>query len=392
MAKEKTYQTDIRKARKKAKRKKSLKKLAGLLVIICIAMIAALTSEKWLPKLRSVIENTKETVEKKSANIEAGEFPISIGETNSSEIYSYGEQFVLVTDTGITIYDGDGNKLKSIQHNLANPMGVPGGNMLLLYDIGGYSLIAVNEEGLIYSKTFTEKIILAETGSRDYAAIVTQTDKYASYMTVYDPKGNEAFLWSSGQRIVDVCMNSDGNGCIVSTIKANGGEIQSSITALSFMQTDPIYVIDNIPATVYDTFYCKGDTLWALCDSKLLHLGTDGSIISQYDYNTALSSAALDKSVAAVVEKSVERGSFDLTISGADSTDIFQISIDGECKHIACKDGLVYILIKGSLLVFNSSGEQMASYEVSNDYQSFVFIGDVMYVEDYNNIYKVTIE
>lgn len=392
MAKEKTYQTDIRKARQKAKRKKSLKKLVGATALICVILIAALTSKAWFPKLRRLLEDTKETVERSGAHIEAGEFPITIGETNSSEIYVYGNRFVLVTDTGITVYDEDGNKLRSIQHSLANPRGVEGKDLLLLYDMGGYSLMAVNEDGIVYSKTFTEKIILAETGAKDYAAVVTQTDKYASYMTVYDAKGNDAFLWSSGQRITDLTMDAGGGGCLVSTIKVNGGEFSSVITALDFRQTEPLFVIDSIHAAVYDTLYCGTDSLWVLCDTGLLHMSSGGEVLSQYDYNTSLVSAALDSKTAAVVEKSVEKDRFDLTFASSESPEIYQTSISGECRHIECKDEEVYVLVKGELLVFNGIGEQTASYDVSEDYQSFVFIGDAMYIEDYSNVYKVTFE
>lgn len=392
MAKDKTYQTDIRRARKRAKRKSHVKKLLGATFILCIALILALTSQAWLPKVQKLAKDTKDTVAKSSAKIEEGEFPIAIGETNSSEIYTYGERFVLVTDTSVTIYDSDGNKIKSVQHSLANPKGVTGGNMLLLYDIGGYSLMAIGDEGEVYKKTFGEKIVLAEIGSRDYAAIVTQTDKYLSYMTVYDPKGNEAFLWSSGQRIVDITMNPEGNGCIVSTFKTVGGEFTSVITSLSFMQTDPLFVIDNIPAMIYDTVMCEDGSLWMIGDTKLLHLSSGGQTLAQYDYNTELSAKSADSKTAAIVEKSITKGGFDLTIANTSSSDIYQLTIEDECKQVTCKDGKVYILMNGKLAVFGEAGEQEASYEVSPDYQSFVFIDDAMYVEDYSNIYKVTFE
>ena len=391
MAREKTYQTDIRKARKKAKRKKSLKKLAGFTVIVCIALVVVLTSQMWLPKLRQLVRSTADNVVKSGAKVEAGEFPIAIGETNSSEIYTYGDRFILVTDTNITIYDSDGNKIRSIQHSLADPIGVAGGNMLLLYDLGGYSLMAVNDDGEVYRRTFSEKIIMAELGAKDYAAIVTQTDKYLSYMTVYDPKGNEAFLWSGGQRIADVTMNAEGNGCVVSTFKAEGGEIVSSVTSLNFMQSDPLFTIDNIPAMIYDTVL-SDDSVWVVGDSKLIHYATDGSVISQYDYNTELTFVDADSKTAAVVEKSVTKGTFDLTIANSSSSDIHQFSIENECRQITCKDGLVYILMNGQIAVFDNKGEQLATYDVSPDYQSFVFIDDAMYVEDYSNIYKVTFE
>lgn len=392
MAREKTYQTDIRKARKKAKRKRSLKKLAGFTVILCVALVAVLTSQMWLPKLRQMLKDTKDTVVRSGTKVEAGEFPIAIGETNSSEIYTYGDRFILVTDTNITIYDADGNKIRSIQHSLANPIGVAGGNMLLLYDLGGYSLMAVNDEGEVYKRTFPEKIIMAEIGNKDYAAIVTQTDKYLSYMTVYDPKGNEAFLWSSGQRIIDISMNSDGNGCAVATFKASGGELSSVITALNFMQSDPVFTIDNIPTMVYDTVLCDDDSVWLVGDNKLLHLSPEGKTISQYDYNTTLTDSAADTKTAAIVEKSVTKGYFDLTIASTSSTDIFQASVEGECRQITCKGGNVYILMKGRLDVYDGTGKLTATYDVSPDYQSFVFIDDAMYVEDYSSIYKVTFE
>ena len=147
--------------------KKPKEKLAGFTAILCAALVAVLTSQMWLPKLSRLWKNTKDTVAKSGTKVEAGEFPIAIGETNSSEIYTYGDRFILVTDTNITIYDTEGNKIRSVQHSLANPIGVAGGNMLLLYDLGGYSLMAVNDDGEVYKRTFPEKIIMAEIGKKD---------------------------------------------------------------------------------------------------------------------------------------------------------------------------------------------------------------------------------
>lgn len=389
MAREKTYQTDIRKARKQQQRKRKMRRLIAITAVACIALATVLTSEAWLPKLKNSLKGAADKVTNKDSNVEHGEFPIDIGETNNSEVYTFGDNLALVTDTNVIIFDKDGNKLKSVQHKLANPIGVCGEDMVLLYDKGGYSLMTIGKDGEVYSKMFTEQIILAKLGSTDYAAVVTQTDKYAAYLTVYDAKGKETFLWSNTQRVTDLTLNAEGNGCILTSIKAKDGQLWGSVTALSFTQTEPVFTIDNIPAMIYDTVYSQEGSFWALSDTRLMHMSQSGEIISQYDFDTALKAAAMDTRIAAVVEKGVTRESFELTVAFSQSTDIKKHVIEGECKQMLCYDNKIYILTNDSMFVFDEDGEQSGRYKVSSDYSSFVIIDGEVFAKDYQCIYKV---
>lgn len=389
MAKEKTYQTDIRKARKQQKRKRKMRRLIAITAVACIALAAVLTSEAWLPKLKNSLKGAADKVTNKDANVEQGEFPIEIGETNNSEVYVFGDKLALVTDTNVIIYDEDGNKLKSVQHKLANPIGVCGKNMIMLYDKGGYSLVTIGKDGEVYSKTFTEQIILAKLGSTDYAAVVTQTDKYAAYLTVYDAKGKETFLWSSTQRVTDLTLNAEGNGCILTSIKAKDGQLWGNVTALSFKQTEPVFTIDNIPAMLYDTVYSQENSFWALSDTRLMHMSESGQIISQYDFDTSLKASAMDSRIAAVVETGVTNENFELIIAFSQSTDIKKHVIDGECKQMLCCDNNIYILTDDSMYIFGEDGEQSGRYKVSPDYSSFVIIDGKVYAKDFRCVYKV---
>lgn len=391
MAREKTYQTDIRKARKQQQRKRKMRRLVAVTAVACFVLAAVLTSEAWFPKLKSSIKGATEKVTNKNAKVEQGEFPIEIGETNTSEVYAFSDKLALVTDTNVIIFDKDGNKLKSIQHKLANPIGISGSDMLLLYDKGGYSLMTVGIDGEVYSKMFTEKIILAKLGSTDYAAVVTQTDKYAAYLTVYDAKGKEVFLWSSTQRVTDLTLNAAGDGCLITSIKANGGELWGSVTALSFSQTEPVFTIDNIPAMIYDTVYSQSESFWALSDTRLMHISQSGETISQYDFDTHLKAAAMDSLIAAVVETGVTNDSFELTIASAQTTDIKKHVIEGECKQLLCYENELYILTDNGMYVFATDGEQSGKYEISPDYSSFVIIDGQIFAKDYRSIYKVTL-
>ena len=165
MAKEKTYQTDIRKARKQQKRKQKIRKIIGVTAVACIVLAVILTSEAWLPKLKGVIKGATDKASTGDAQQVDGNFPIEIGETNSSEMYALGDELVLVTDTNVIVYNKNGEKQVSVQHKLTNPVGVTGDDMIMLYDKGGYSLVTINSEGEVYSKQFTEKIIHSTTTS-----------------------------------------------------------------------------------------------------------------------------------------------------------------------------------------------------------------------------------
>ena len=391
MAKIKTYQTDIREARKKVKRKNKFKKLVWLAVLAAVLLIFVLTSGFWVPKLGQAIKSVTEKFGSKTTVAE-GEFPISMGQTQYSQISTADDCLVVITDTHLNFYDKSGVNVKSVQHSYSNPTAVPGGNRILLYDLGGYNLIVANKKGEIFTKKTDEQIIMSSMSSSGYTIVVTQTEKYASYMTVYDSNGKEAFRWSSNQRVVDVSFNKSGDGCVVSSITADGGEIKSMLTGLSFSKSEPLFETQKYSTMIYKTRYCSDGNIWAVANTRLMKLNDKGEVLYNFDYDTNLEKFTFDGDIAAIVQKSVINSSFELSVMPSSTGEVHKYTANDVCKQITCHKGKVYVLMSKTLAVFDDTGACVASYDVSPDYQSFVFLDDNVYFMDYSQVDKVTLE
>ena len=182
--------TDIRAARKKEKNKKLYKKIAAIAVVVAFGVGVYASRGVWVPKLEGILDRPHATIVNDGKK-QSGNFPLTFDESSVNVIKQLSDGIVRVDDRNIAFYDESGNKI---------------------------SFIVLNKKGELLSKDIDQSILLAEIAPDSTVAVVTQTEKYAAVLTVYDSSGAEIYQWSSSRRILDISFDKDGSGCCISSI------------------------------------------------------------------------------------------------------------------------------------------------------------------------------
>ena len=195
--------TDIRAARKKEKNKKLYKKIAAIAVVVAFGVGVYASRGVWVPKLEGILDRPHATIVNDGKK-QSGNFPLTFDESSVNVIKQLSAGIVRVDDRNIAFYDESGNKISDNSHNFANPVVRTSGKRVLVYDNGGNSFRVLNKKGELLSKDIDQSILLAEIAPDSTVAVVTQTEKYAAVLTVYDSSGAEIYQWSSSRRILDI--------------------------------------------------------------------------------------------------------------------------------------------------------------------------------------------
>lgn len=381
---------DIRRERKREKNKKRLKKLLLILIVLALGAAAYLTRNKWVYRLEGILDRKPETIVN-DGETQKGNFPISINSGSVNTIDVLDGNIVSADDSQIYIYGENGKQINTFVHNLGNPVVRVAGRKLLAFDNGGKDFKVYNKNGELYSKTIDDNILYAEICDNGYTAIVTQTEKYPSCMTVFDNNGSEIYKWSSGQRIMDVSFDDSENGCYVSTFSSQSGLIQSVIHHIKFNSTEEKMTSVKLDTLVIDTLENNNGDIWAVGDDKFYKLNSDGETLLEYEYTDDLVSYAINEYSASVAVKGIKRGSTSVAMFDSDSDESeprIAVAEHGFPKKVACSHNKVILLSDNAVDAFDLSGNCVATVEASSDYKDFVYLNNSVYFLGYREINK----
>ena len=386
---QKPFQTDIRKERRKKKRIQNIKRFILVFFVLIMALVVFLTRGIWLPFVYDILEKTQETIVN-DGELAKGNFPINLGEGSTSSTFTEcDENFVVATDTYITFYKGNAEQINSIQHTQSNPVLSASEDMVLAYDLNGYSFSVMTKKGESFKKTLDNVIISAKISESNYIAVVTETDKYPSYLTVYNSKGNECYKWANGQRILSVDFMSSGNGAIISTFKAEDGLPVTTLNAIRFDKSGQLFTSDKINSLVYGVQKMSDNSIWAVCQDRYVKLTADGKIDKEYLYKSDLISfSSNEDNLSIALESLSDDGTSNLILIESDSEPV-EITVDERIKTIKTYFSHTFVLSDKTISAYNARGKLVAVANVKNDYVDFIYMdGDVFFM-GYRDINKI---
>ncbi len=383
-----SFETDMRKLRRKRKAKRTFKNLLFVFAVVLVVGIIYVTQDRWIVYLDGILERAEVNAEFGEASIAEGNYPIDISKKTNTAIGTLGNGWTLFADTEFYVYDHSGDISFSVQATYANPIITSAEKRTLIYDLGGYNFMVCNSKKQIFSKKLTNQILLGAVGADGSVAIVTSTDKYSSYLTVYDRNGSEIFHWADGNMITAIAIDDSGRGCLVSSSYALGGEFNSCVTALDFSSTEIQFKTSPVKALTFALGYSH-DGFWLIADDALYRFSREGDVdfTSKFDFD--LVSYSLSDSTCALVFESVGVNHTNISIFTHDSSDITQLTLEDNVNHISVSDSTVYYNTDSTLYAVSSKGESLATAQLDDVYRAFAVLDDSVYLMGYRNIQRI---
>lgn len=388
-----SFETDMRKLRRRRKNKRILKNMFLIFAIIVIALLVYVTRSSWISYFDGILERAQFG---SNVHIEGeiahGNYPIDISKKTKTDIGSMSKCWTLFADTTFYVYSDSGDIVYSVQASYSNPIINETAKRTLIYDLGGYNFMVLSNSKQVYSKQLTDQILLGAVGSDGTVAIVTSNDKYTSYLTVYDKNGSEIFHWADSNMITAVDINEKCTGCIVSSSYARGGEYKSVISAIDFSSTELAMKSSPIDALTFGLEYCQDDQFWIIADNALYRMSFDGTVGFKYDYKYDLVCYSANDKIAALVFESVGNEHTAVSLMGYNSDDVCEIIREEKINYILADGSTVYMNTDSALEALNRNGESLLNMELDGVYRQFSVSGNNIYLLGYKYINKIQTE
>ena len=227
-----------------------------------------------------------------------GGWPATTGITEPLQIEPLAGGFVELGAEDVLVYSAYGSKILSLQPSYARPVLAVGGTHFVVYNRAGSELTICSRTRTLYSQNFDSGILLCAMSDNNSLAVVTESNRYAAQVRVFDASLRQLYNWEMTQSEgtpIALDFAPDSRKFAAGMLAARDGQISCTVNFMSLDSDSegPVYTADQGSMLLQLDWLSEGrvmavfDTYTALLDPRT------GTETARYDYGGAtLQSAA----------------------------------------------------------------------------------------------------
>ncbi len=307
-------------------------------------------------------------------------YPAQTGLSSVYQIEPLSGGFVVLGTESCLVYSNGGNRLRSIQSGYLRPAIAAGSSRYLLYQRAGTELRIESRTKTIYTKTYTNNILLAAMANNGNFAVVTESDRYLASLTMYSANMTELLTYSmTDSEGIPLCMEyaADNKTLAMATIFASGGQMQSNLY-LVCASDGSAECIASEQATPLALEWVSKTQLLVLYDSKaVLYDTTTQQQLAQYDYGnqTMADYAVYDGQLALLLTQGNQSEAVLLQNMLADAS---VIAADAATTQIVLDDQRVYLVSEREIASYTYAGVYIDVYQSESKIVSLALANELL--------------
>lgn len=334
---------------KKAEKKKKFKFFTAVAVAV---LVVCFVLEMVFPA--GLVRTVKNTI----SVIGSGSLPIELESTNTIDVKPLGNYYYLLTNTHIYAYSNSGKELINQIHGFENPILEVSRFGALIFDQRETKVMILTISGEETVVDIKKEVISASISDTGTYAVVTESDSYASAVSVYNKKGKNIYEWYSAKDTVNnVAIASNGKKIAVSTFSTSGGEFTSNINVLNFKSATPeySYKIDN--SLVYD-ISCPATSYFTVASANSIQF-IKWSNYERNDYNNDHNLICLrtaSHGTVAVWGRESNLNESTVTVFKKNGEKEYEFNFDGIISDIRLFGGHIYCMSDTDIYLLGENG------------------------------------
>ena len=364
----------IEKYRKQQKQQKIKRRLIvtaiilGLILIIFSAdrIFKSLSSDSQLPTYDA-------------AELSKG-FPITMPTSATYRLNLMGDEVSLLTDTGLFVYNSSGNRIFNFSHAYNSAVSETSNTRTLVYDSGSTGFICATRKNVVYNKTVTDKIMFGRIADNGNVAIITDSDRYASVLYVFDKSGKEFYSLSATEKIINFAFLPDNNGFMLATVSAEGGEVYSKLSCYKFSNKEKEEWSARFNGSVIFEINAYSQNNATVVADNAIYAVKKGEIANTFSYTNKISDIALSDSISAVLLDDSATRQKRLISVNKDGNLLYDVTFESRAFDVSLSGSTVYTFDGRNIEKFETDGTKSASVTLESEYDYFTVNSNNIYL------------
>lgn len=203
----------------------------------------------------------------KSTSSNAKKIDISFENNKIFKHIATDKHIYFVTTDKIHITDENGNEEKTLSVSVETPCVLSSGEYVLVGDIGANKIYIIKNTSVvkeIETKKIIKNVSLNESG---YFVAVTEGEMQKRDVTLFNEKGEELFVWTSGNRLVfDAVVANNNKNVVISSLNTQGTCANTILSFYNISKEEPVAILDYDDEIIVD-LAVKGNYIYAIGES-----------------------------------------------------------------------------------------------------------------------------
>lgn len=345
-----------------------------MLVVLLLALLLAAASVTGV--LGASLSSLGDTLDSVALYFQrGGGWPAETGIQEPTRIEELAGGFVELDGEDVVIYSAYGTQVRTLQPGYTRPALAVGNTRFVLYDRSGTSLQVESRTRTLYTKTFTNAIMLCAMSQNGSLGVVTESDRYAAELQVFSPTMRSTYSWKMTQdqgTPLAMSFASDNRRFAVGTVAARNGQMACTVfmmdTAKS--ETGPAYTAEE-GSLLLQLHWLSSDRVLAVFDTYAAVLSaSDGTETARYDFGgVSLQGASVNRRTTALL-LSTHSGNELLVLNG--DLQVVGQGDAGQAEGVACADTAVYLWGVNSVSCHELDGSERWTRELDSRPQAIL--------------------
>lgn len=294
-----------------------------------------------------------------------GKFEFEAGYANA--YCAFDDGLAIAGTGGLTTYSPYGNEQAVAQLSMDTPAAKAGSSLVLAYDVGGSSILAISDKDkTVLSLSTADVIFDADIGSNDCICYLTADSASRAVLTVLNARQEEIYKWYSNSQHLSRCAISD-NGSYVAAIGIGqtNGAFSSSLLVLDTGSEEPLCSVALGSQVIYELAFTDNRTICAVGENKLISLGIDGTIHGEYAYGDQyMEDFVISDSFTAFLMNSSRAGDkYSLVTVGSGGKQLGEVYLGKQILDMDAAGEYLAVLASDSLTIYTKDLEVYRTFE-----------------------------
>ena len=332
----------------------------------------------------------------KSTSIDAKQIDIALDNGASYKHVTTDKYIYFVMTDKIIITDENGNEEKKLSISVENPSVSAVGEFVVVGDIGANRIYIIKNTTILKEIETKKTIKNVSINPSGYCIAVTEGDMHKRDVILYNEKGEELFVWTSGARLVfDAVVAKNNKNIIISSLDTQGTSVNTVLSFYNISKEKPIATVnyDNeiiADLTVYENYvYCIGE-------SKADIYTVTGDKKSEIPYTAkSILSYEITKSgiVMSFEEDTVNNKRYSIEIYNESGSLLASHDYDYVSKSFDVTNSHIVIGREGLINVIDYNGREQKLIDSGFDITDIAFVGNTKKIVGFtaNSAYIISI-
>ncbi|MCL2637792.1 MAG: DUF5711 family protein [Oscillospiraceae bacterium] len=377
---------DITAYRKEKKRKSNMNKVLVTAVLFLAILAVWMFRENIFAPLQGVANRMNTT------GINEG-FPIVLSGSASFSMSRTDNNFLLLSDTYLYTFTSRGGHLLAHRHNYSRPVQRATNRRILVYNFNGNEFSLFNRSGRVYEVKLDDRIVLAELGENDMAAVVTTSTAFSNILHIYNNSGS----WVYRQRFIDEEVNaltfaSRNNEIFVATSTVRDGDVECMLYRFRTDTEDDLIWERALPRGAWALQVREnGGYVTVLADNMLMSFDANtGQPAGSYNFDSGqLVKDIYGDEFNLVILRDYVTGKLLFITLDLQSNVINTEIMPFEQKQVEIFGEIVYTLTGEGLMMHDMHLNQLGLIELEDEFRDFVTVGQYAMILGYETIERI---